>query len=221
MTSDEQKSQEQAGSRDLNSQSLVEFVVGQMKAGAGKATIIQKLVEMGVEESDAAQLVQEIHAQVAAVVETQRLTGGAFVAGVAGGVVAAVVGGAVWGGIVIATNYEIGYMAWAMGLVCGFAVVLFSRGKRGLPLQVAAVLCSCLGILVGKYLTLFYYLREDVAEELGEQAASQISVISPAVMQFFVENVHLLLSGFDLLWVALAVLTAWRIPKGLGIASYR
>ncbi len=211
MADNDQKSREQAA------QALLEFVIGQIKAGASKATIVQKLVEMGVEESDATQVVQEIHSQVAAAVEKQRITGGAMLGGIVGGGLAAVLGGAVWGGIVIATDYEVSYMAWAMGILCGFAVMLFAAGSRGVPLQVIAVLCSCLGILISKYVTLFYYLRKSVADELGEEIASQVSMFSPGMLRAFLESAHLLFGGLDLLWIGLAVITAWQIPRGLGI----
>ncbi len=41
---------------------------------------------------------------------------------------AAAAGGSLWGLAVILTGYIIGYMALGIGLLSGFAVVLFSRG---------------------------------------------------------------------------------------------
>jgi hypothetical protein len=42
-------------------------------------------------------------------------------------------------------------------------------------------------------------------------------MFSEKVIQFFAENIGSMVGGFDILWVILAVITAWRIPKGLGI----
>ena len=108
-------------------------------------------------------------------------------------------------------------MAWGIGLLAGFAVVLFSGGKRGRPIQVVAVAASVVGIVIGKYLTFFHVLKEVVAQEHGAEAAESISVLSGGVVEFFFQNVVSMSDPFDLLWIILAVITAWRIPKGSGI----
>jgi len=211
MGSNEAQSQEDALKK------LYAFVINQMKTGADKTVIAQKLVEMGISEGDAYSMVETIHAQVVKAAEEEQFTVSSLVPAMVGGGLAAVVGGGIWGLIVIATGYVIGYMAWGIGLICGFAVVLFSKGKKGVPLQVIAVLSSALGIVIGKYFTFFHYLKEAIAKEYGAEAASNISIFSEKVIQFFVENIGSMVSGFDILWVVLAVITAWRIPKGVGI----
>jgi hypothetical protein len=71
---------------------------------------------------------------------------------IAGGV-AALIGGGVWAGIAIATGgFEIGYVAWGVGLLCGFAVSKLGRG-HGTIFQVMAVVCSLVGIGIGKVAT--------------------------------------------------------------------
>lgn len=196
---------------------LYAFVVEQMKAGDDKSVISQKLVEMGIDRADASQLVETIHSQIVEAAKEEQFTFSSILPALIGGVLAAVVGGVIWGLIVIATGYVIGFMAWGIGLMCGFAVVLFSKGKRGVSFQVIAVLSSVLGVLVAKYFTFFHYLKESVAKEYGAEAASNISILSEKVIQFFIENIGSMVSGFDILWVILAVITAWRIPKGVGI----
>lgn len=196
---------------------LFAFVMKQMKDGADKSTITQKLVEMGIDKSEAPNLVETIHTQIVKAAKEAQFTSSSVLPTLFGGVLAAVVGGVIWGLIVIATKYEIGFMAWGLGGLCGFAVLLFSRGKRGFPLQAIAVLSSLLGILIGKYFTFFQYLKEAIAEEHSAEAASNISIFSQNVIQFFFEHIGSMLSGFDILWVILAVITAWRIPKGVGI----
>lgn len=198
-------------------QRLYAFVAQQMKAGADKATISQKLIEMGVSEEDSHKLVDKMHDQIMALAQAEQLTSAAIAPAILGGLLAAVVCGVIWGLIVIATEFEIGYMAWAVGLAAGFSVVMFAKGKKGAPLQVIAVSSSILGILIGKYLTFFHYLKEAIAQEHGAEAASQLSVVSGAVIQFFLQNVVSMSHPLDLLWIVLAVATAWRIPKGTGI----
>jgi hypothetical protein len=49
------------------------------------------------------------------------------------GLVAALVGGIVWGLIVKISDYEVGFVAWGIGFIAGTAVVLSSRGAKGPP----------------------------------------------------------------------------------------
>ena len=89
--------------------------------------------------------------------------------------------------------------------------------EKGVPLQVIAVLSSVLGIAIGKYVTFFHFLKEAIMKKYGPEVASEISLFSERVVQVFIEGIGSMVSGFDILWVVLAVITAWRIPKGLGI----
>lgn len=57
-------------------------------------------------------------------------------------VAAALLGAAVWALLIKSTGYEIGYLAWGIGLAIGFACVLF--GGRGI---VHAALCGVLALL--------------------------------------------------------------------------
>jgi len=68
-----------------------------------------------------------------------------------GGLVAALVGGAAWAAIVVATKYEVGFVAWAVGGLVGFAM---SRAtpSRGQALGTLAALLAGLGLVVGKVL---------------------------------------------------------------------
>lgn len=197
------------------------FVVERMRDGADEETIAAELEARGVERSDARHLVATTHAEVTRLVEAERFTPSALVPGIAGGLAAALVGGIVWGLIVAQTEYEIGIAAWGIGFLAGTAVVLFSRGRKGPPLQIVAVVASLLGIVLGKYIAFAYFLKEGVRDEFGAEAAGEVSYFSSDVVRLFFENLGSVFGGFDLLWAALAVFTAWRIPRGLGIALPR
>ena len=193
------------------------FVIEQMKAGADNSAISQKLVEMGIDKGDAMELVESIYAQVLKTVEEEQFTGSSIMPALVGGGLGAVIGGVIWGLIVIGTGYVIGFMAWGIGLLSGFAVVLFSKGRRGTPLQIIAVLSSVLGIAVGKYVTFFHFFKEAILKKYGAEIASNVSIFSEEVIYIFIDGIGSMVSGFDILWVILAVITAWRIPKGIGI----
>ena len=126
----------------------------------------------------------------------------------AAGLVAALVGGIVWGLIVKISDYEVGIVAWGIGFIAGTAVVLATRGAKGQRLQVIAVVSALLGILLGKYLSFAFVVQED-AESFGDS----IGLVSGDMFSLFRENLDVVFSFFDLLWVGLAVFTAWRIPQ--------
>jgi len=200
---------------------LYAFVVEQIKAGADRATIVQKMVDSGASREEAAPLIDTLHAAIMKTAKEQEFTTDALVPAGFGGLLAAVAGGAVWGVVAIATSYELGYLAWGLGVVSGYAVVYFAKGRRGIQLQAIAVAASVLGIVIGKYVTFFHYLRQVVEKRQGAEAAGSLSPFSESVLQIFLENISVMLSGFDALWVILAVLSAWRIPKSLGITVPR
>ena len=127
---------------------------------------------------------------------------------VAAGLVAAIVGGIAWGLIVKISDYEVGIVAWGIGFIVGTAIVLATRGAKGRPLQVIAVVSALLGILLGKYLSYAFIVQED-----ADAAGIDIGLLSGDMFSFFREDLDAVFGLFDLLWAGLAVFTAWRIPQ--------
>lgn len=113
--------------------------------------------------------------------------------------IAVIVGGVVRGLIVLATGYEIGFMAVGIGLMAGLTVNLIS-GKRGRPLQIIAVLAAVGGILIGKYFTFFSILKDVVGQELGVEAAASASMFSPTVVVTFFSSLTSVASPYDMSW---------------------
>jgi hypothetical protein len=206
---DEEKQREEARKK------AVEYVIKQFKEGVPKETIIARLTQNGAGVEAARSFVESIHGQLVKEADKEEFSTSALVIALVAAFVAAIIGGAIWGGIVILTNYEIGFMATGIGLLCGFAVTFFTE-KKGLPLQIIAVFAALAGILVGKYLTFFSVLKDILASEFGAAAASQVGIFSSDVVSFFFESFGDLLSFYDLLWVALAILAAWSIPRAVG-----
>ena len=122
---------------------------------------------------------------------------------------AAVVGGVVWGLIVKATDYELGFVAWGIGWLCGTAVVFAARGRKGAPLQIVAIIGALVGILLGKYLSFAFSLQE----ALEEGPLLDIGVLSADMVEAFRDDLGAVFSLFDVLWVGFAVFTAWRLPR--------
>ena len=115
------------------------LVAEQMRAGTDQETIAAMLEDRGLDRVQARGFVDTVYPQLARVAEEERYTGSALGPGIAGGLAAAVVGGFLWGLIVILSEYEIGIAAWGIGFLAGFGVVRFAGGAKGTPLQVVAV----------------------------------------------------------------------------------
>lgn len=196
---------------------LHRFVIESIKKGANKAEISQKLVEMKVNKSDAEKLVESIFNEVEEVVKQEQFTLRSIMPALVGGLIAAIMGGIIWGLIVIFTGYEIGFVAWGIGGLSGYAVVFLTRGKKGIPLQIVAVIFSVLGIIMGRYIFFYAILREELASKYGVEAVEGLSIFSSTLSQFFVESFFEFSSEYDFLWLVLAVITAWSIPKSSGI----
>ena len=198
-----------------------QYVVEQARAGADEETIVEGLQQQGVERDEARRVVGELYPRLMEAAEAQAYSSDVLPRAAIAAVVAAIVGGIVWGVIVVATDYEIGIVAWALGALAGYAVVYAASGRKGTPLQAIAVVASLLGILIGKYVTFAYELKKAAKDVAGQAAADAVSYFSSDTISDFFHHMDLVLSWYDLLWVGLAVWTAWKIPRGLGIAPRR
>jgi hypothetical protein len=126
------------------------------------------------------------------------------------GAVGALVGAGIWAVVAMLANAEVGYIAWGIGALAGFGVVLGARPSRGQPYQVTAVVCALVGLAVGKYFG--WALAISQAFEKQEGQPMPFGPASGEMLQLFTSNLSDVLGPFDLLWLALGVATAWRIP---------
>lgn len=145
-------------------------------------------------------------AQVQAELAAEQQTGARFPLALAGGAAGALVGAIVWAVIVVATNYEIGYVAVLVGYLAGLGVKLGAGKGRSQTLQIAAAAMAVFGLVIAKYFILAHFVISGPGAELG------LGYFSPQLFMLFVENIGSSLSPFDLLWIAFALMTAWRIP---------
>jgi signal peptidase I len=128
-----------------------------------------------------------------------RAEGGSGLA-VLAGLTAAIAGGIAWGLIAKWTEYEVGIVAWGVGFVTGWAIERAAGGRRSPELQVFAIAAALLGILIGKYLAYAFDQRE-----LG----LPYGVLSGDMFSLFRENLGQVFRLYDLLWIGLAVASAW------------
>lgn len=98
------------------------------------------------------------------------------------GAVAALVGGAIWYGLVIATDYKLGIIAIGVGWLVGKGVVLGAANKRSVSLQVAGGLLALAALFVGEYLIINYMLRQAIEEFAGWLTLAQFIQIYPQLL---------------------------------------
>lgn len=127
---------------------------------------------------------------------------------IVGALLAAIIGGAIWAGIAIVSDYEIGIVAWAIGGLSGYLVYYLSKGEVAVSHQVIAVVGSLIGILLGKYFILGYYINDSIS-----------GIFQGESISLFVDNISVLFGGMDIIFVLLAVATAWQLPAQLSQKS--
>jgi len=130
----------------------------------------------------------------------------------AAGVAAAAACGALWAAMVVATGSEIGFAAVGVGWAVAQAVRRTAGGKRGVALQRISLACAALGLLFGKYFTIAHMLRAMIARDPA--AAGKVpGYFDPRVASFVAGVLPRVLNPFDLLWLLLALATAWRLLR--------
>jgi hypothetical protein len=189
-----------------------ELTVAELNKGTDRTVLTQKLVDMGVEQAEAGKYITEVQKQLAEVAQAEQMNGTEYLPGTIGGLTGGIIGGVLWGLLTMTTNKEYGMAAIGIGLLAGGGVLLAAGKKKGLPLQVIAAATSVIGILTGKYYTFIAWMNAERAGG-GGGPLQIIDYISLETMQIFFMNMVKLLSGFDALWVVLAVITAWGMLK--------
>jgi len=74
------------------------------------------------------------------------------------GVVAGLIGAAIWGGITYATGVEIGWIAWGVGGLVGLAVRLGASGDEGATHGFIAAVIALASIVAGKFLAVYLFV---------------------------------------------------------------
>lgn len=119
-----------------------------------------------------------------------------------GALLAAVVGGGLWALIAVLIEYELGLVAWAIGGMTGYAVVFLTKRNSTRVHQIIAVIASLIGILLGKYF-MFAYLINDGFN----------GMFNSFTINAFKEVFSSMFAMMDIIFVLLAVLTAYQLPE--------
>ncbi len=192
------------------------YIATQLQGGADREAIVAELGKSGIEEQTARKLVEDIYQETLNGPIKLSESSPSLQPALLGGVAAALIAGAIWGGVALLTGWELGLMAWFVGAAVGYAVLLFSKGETSSTHQLIAVGYSILGILIGRYVTFYVILKEFVTQELGPETAAGMSIFSLKLFGEFLGGMGEFLGLWDLLWMAFACITAWKLTGDRG-----
>jgi hypothetical protein len=81
-----------------------------------------------------------------------------------GGVVGGAIGAAVWAAIVYFSGYEVGFVAWGIGVLVGIGVRVGSGQHTGIANGILAVCIAVSAIAIGKYSAVHFLVNDKMAE---------------------------------------------------------
>jgi len=106
------------------------------------------------------QTVQLGPSAVGRVGEAAKVAGG-FTLGVVLSFVGALIGAGVWCAVTVATNYEIGYIAWGLGILAGLGMLLGYR-RAGPKAGAVAACIAVIGIIAAKIMIVAYFVGAEI-----------------------------------------------------------
>ena len=127
-----------------------------------------------------------------------------IVAGLSGGLVAAVVGAGIWAAITVMTGYQIGWMAVGVGFLVGYAVRTMGKGIIGTFGFIGAG-CALIGCLLGNVLSTAGFISMQEAIPFMDVVLSVLS--QPA---FMIDILIATFSPIDLLFYGIAIYQGYK-----------
>ncbi len=140
-----------------------------------------------------------------------RATSADLVGGLVAGIVATAVASALWYGVVVATNYQVGLIAIAVGFIVGQGVSLGARRRGHVALVAISVVLTLVGLAISEYLIAMHFLIPALAEVEG----IVIDVLQPPglMVELLVESIKA--EPMTLLFWGIALFQAFAIPARL------
>ena len=132
----------------------------------------------------------------------------------AGALAGAVLGVLVWWGFTVVTNVAFGLVAVVIGFTVAKGAVMLSGDKRSTGLQALSVSVSAMAFFCASYLVNRTFVHQAFAEEGVEGGLPLLP--SPDV---FIEVIGLSFGFMDVVFLAIVVYQAWKIPAPIQLAS--
>lgn len=179
------------------------FVEFKIKHDAQRDEIIRQLVEKGMGQQEANDLVDKISSRLEVLDAAGRVTflsaAGAFLVGLAG----AAIGIIVWMVVDELTSKQTGYSAIAVGLIAGFGALLGAGGRRGIVIQMLAAAAFLAGISIAEIITHGWICEFAITEIRG------LGMLSRCV------STSLVVEGLnrDVTWIGLGLVASLWMTK--------
>jgi hypothetical protein len=125
-----------------------------------------------------------------------------LVAGGLAGLVAAVTGAAIWAGITVATDYQIGWMAVGIGFLVGIAVRTVGKGVDQV-FGITGAVMALIGCALGNVFTVAYFIAMQTGAPLAE-------VLTQLDVDLLLEMLISTFQVTDLLFYGMAVYFGYR-----------
>ncbi len=125
-----------------------------------------------------------------------------LVVGSMAGLVAAVSGAAVWAGVTVLTEYQIGWIAVGLGFLVGIAMRTMGKGIDQVFGVVGAML-ALLGCVLGNVLTIAWYIS-------AQTGASLLSVLTELDIELMIELITETFQVMDILFYGLALYFGYK-----------
>ncbi len=123
--------------------------------------------------------------------------------GLLGGFGAAIIGALVWAAITVATEYQIGYMAIAVGFIVGFAVRMLGKGVDQIY-GISGAILALFGCVLGNFFSIVGF----VASSEGLGYFDTLSMIDYGMVPSIMMEAF---SPLDILFYGLAIYQGYKI----------
>lgn len=133
----------------------------------------------------------------------------------AGALAGAAAGAAVWWGFTVATNVAFGLVAVVIGFAVGKGTVLAAAGKRARGLQVLAASVAVIAYVYATYLVDRTFILQAMAQQ--GQLDSTLPWFPDAGLLYQVIRAGF--RPFDLVFLAIVIYQAWRMPAPLKLVA--
>ena len=125
-----------------------------------------------------------------------------LVVGGMAGLTAAVAGAAVWAGVTVVTEYQIGWMAVGLGFLVGIAIRTMGRGIDQVFGVVGAVM-ALVGCVLGNVFTIAWYIS-------AQTGSSLMSVLTQLDMELMIDLITESFQVMDILFYGLALYFGYK-----------
>ncbi len=133
---------------------------------------------------------------------------------VIGAVVGGALGAAVWWGFTVVTQIAFGLVAVVIGFAVGKGILLMTGNKRAQSLQILSVVVSGLSFFYASYLV----NRTLILRAWAEDGEVMILPLLPSP-ELLIRVVGLGFGVMDLVFLAIVLYQAWKIPAPLQLAD--